>query len=69
MALRDTPTTYSAEEAEAIVRAARANEPGIECPRCRELLQSVPPVRRGDHLIVELCCPACHRCVMVRHPR
>jgi len=66
MAVRDTPTTYSVEEAAEIVRATKANEKTIPCPRCDGQLESVTPFRRGDHMIVELCCPGCHRCVMVR---
>jgi transposase-like protein len=69
MTVRDTPTTYSAEEAEQITRAARAGEWPINCPRCNRPLESMQPVRRRGRDIQEYACPECHRCVMVHRPK
>jgi len=63
--LRETPATYSREEASQIRAMAIMGSRPI-CPRCQEDLDVGAPVVRGDDAIRQLSCPMCFRAVMVR---
>ncbi len=63
--LRETPATYSREEASQIRAMAIMGSRPI-CPRCDEDLDVGAPVVRGDDAIRQLSCPKCFRAVMVR---
>ena len=59
---RDTDAPFGPEEAEAI-RRMLATGVRLECPRCREPLESGTPVAAGGSVldIYMLKCPTCRR--------
>ena len=65
MNLRDTPTTYSADEAATIRRNFQDGREDLICPRCRTPLLFGPVLERRGRLLGDIYCQDCHRCVMV----
>jgi hypothetical protein len=63
--LRETPATYSREEAAQIRAMAIVGSRPI-CPRCGEDLEVGSRISRGEDAIRQLSCPKCFRAVMVR---
>ncbi len=68
MSLRDTPTTYSAEEAARIHKMAAQQGSPLFCPRCGASMSLGPRVNRHDTILQEVSCPECQRCIMLREP-
>jgi predicted DNA-binding helix-hairpin-helix protein len=68
MSLRDTPTTYSAKEAEQIRDTAEHPGSTLVCPRCNTPMDRGPCVEVHGVTMQEICCPDCQRCVMLRDP-
>ncbi len=68
MSTRDTPTTYSAEEATLIKEMAGRPGASLVCPRCNTPLIRVTPADMRGAVMQEVSCPECHRCIMLRAP-
>ena len=68
MSMRDTPTTYSAEEAARIHEMAAQQGAPLVCPRCGTSMTVGPRVSHLDTILREVSCPECQRCVMLREP-
>ena len=68
MSTRDTPTTYSAEEAAQIKEMAGRSDALLVCPRCNTSLTRFTPTDMGGAVMQEVSCPKCHRCIMLRAP-
>ncbi len=66
--LRHTPATFSADEGRELKRQYLAGETTPQCPRCRSEME-VETGWRSRHLVTELSCSVCHRCVMFRPDR
>ena len=67
MSIRDTPTTYSVEEAERIRELASERDAVLHCPRCSIPMERGPRVEVHGMSMQEVCCPECQRCVMLRN--
>ncbi len=63
---RDTPATYSADEAARIREMFAQLDSRLICPRCSEQLTVSTPVTRRGSTIQEVSCPGCYRCIVVR---
>jgi hypothetical protein len=68
MSVRNTPTTYSAEEAATIRDTAEHPVATLVCPRCNTAMDRGPRVEVHGVMMQEVCCPDCQRCVMLRDP-
>ncbi len=68
MSTRDTPTTYSAEEAARIKEMAGRPDASLVCPRCDTPLIRLTPTDARGAVMQELSCPECHRCIILRAP-
>ena len=68
MSTRDTPTTYSAEEAAQIKEMAGRPDALLVCPRCNTSLTRLTPTDMGGAVMQEVSCPKCHRCIILRAP-
>ncbi len=68
MSTRDTPTTYSAEEAALIKEMAGRPAASLVCPRCNTPLIRVTPAEIRGAAMQEVSCPECHRCIMLPAP-
>ncbi len=68
MSTRDTPTTYSAEEAARIKEMAGRPDASLVCPRCNTPLTWVTPAEIWGAVMQEVSCPECHRCIILRAP-
>ncbi len=68
MSTRDTPTTYSAEEAAWIKEMAGRPDASLVCPRCNTPLTRLPPIDMRGTVMQEVSCPECSRCVILRAP-
>ena len=68
MSMRDTPTTYSAEEAARIHEMAAQQDAPLICPRCDASMTLGPRINRHGTVLQEVCCPDCQRCIMLREP-
>jgi hypothetical protein len=66
MTIRDTPTTYSTDEAAQIREVAARRTETVFCPRCKSAMDRGPRVEVHGSLMEEICCPQCQRCVMLR---
>ena len=66
MSTRDTPTTYSAEEAAQIKEMAGRPDALLVCPRCNTSLTRLTPTDMGGAVMQEVSCPKCHRCIILR---
>ena len=67
MTTRDTPTTYSADEAARISRAVKDGDDHPICPRCGTQMTLGPKVTSRGTITQEIVCPDCQRCVMLSH--
>ncbi len=67
MSSRDTPTTYSADEAARISEAAKDENAHPVCPRCGTQMKLGPKVTSRATITQEIVCPDCQRCVMLSH--
>ncbi len=68
MSTRDTPTTYSAEEAARIKEMAGRPDASLVCPRCGTPLIRLTPTDARGPVMQEVSCPKCHRCIILRAP-
>ena len=65
MTSRDTPTTYSTDEAAHISQAVKDADGHPVCPRCGTKMELGPKVSTGGTITQEIVCPDCKRCVML----
>ncbi len=68
MSTRDTPTTYSAEEATRIKEMAGRQAASLVCPRCNKPMIRLTPTDMRGAVTQEVSCPECHRCVILHAP-
>ena len=62
---RDTPTTFSTDEAASISQAVKDGNSHPVCPRCGTEMELGPKVSTGGVITQEIVCPDCKRCVML----
>ena len=68
MSTRDTPTTYSVEEAARIKEMVGRPDVSLICPRCNTPLIRLTPTDTRGAAMQEVSCPKCHRCIILRAP-
>ncbi len=68
MSARDTPTTYSAEEAARIKDMAGQPDASLVCPLFNTPLIRLTPTDARGAVMQEVSCPGCHRCIILRAP-
>lgn len=64
MPVRDTPVTFTLDEAERM-RVAVGADGLAECPRCERRLLVGPAAVGGGGFVREWWCPECARCAML----
>ena len=64
---RDTPTTFSTDEAASISQAVNDADGSPVCPRCGTQMELGPKVNTQGTITQEIVCPDCKRCVMLSH--
>ncbi len=67
MSSRDTPTTFSTDEAASISQAVNDADSSPVCPRCGTQMELGPKVNTRGTIMQEISCPDCKRCVMLSH--
>ncbi len=65
MSTRDTPTTFSTDEAARISQAVKDADGHAVCPRCGIQMELGPKVNTRGTIMQEISCPDCKRCVML----
>ncbi len=65
MSSRDTPTTFSTDEAASISQAVKEADGHPVCPRCGTQMELGPKVNTRGTIMQEISCPDCKRCVML----
>lgn len=63
--MRDTPVTYTAEEAATVRRGFARGDRSMTCPHCGGRLVVDPPFDYQGRKVCELYCDDCQRCVIV----
>ncbi len=65
MTSRDTPTTFSTDEAASISQAVKDADGHPDCPRCGTQMELGPKVNTRGTIMQEVSCPDCKRCIML----
>ena len=61
-----TPATYSVDESASIHEMFVRPDVPLLCPRCAAELTVSPPIESRSSIVQEVCCPSCHRCIIVK---